>query len=322
MKTDKARKWTDKKLSKMIYQLMKIYAEADANIRAQWDDYLTALNRQIPNKIAELMAAIQAGDPARIKTAQEVLRDTILHQTPMNKKYEDMIKRTAEELYHVNDTAIKYINGELPPIYAQNYNQVLASVKSVVKGYSFDLVDADTVRQLVVLNGRLMLPPKKVDKSKDEKWNVRAINNQVLQGILSGEDMHDIAGRLSRVAVMNRVQAVRSARTMVTAAENRGRLAGMERAENDGIVLKKQWMATHDGRTRDSHARLDGEMRDVNKEFSNGLLYPGDYGGAPSEVYNCRCTMVTQVIGFRRKDGSISYVGDISRYNPDYFASR
>ena len=48
----------------------------------------------------------------------------------------------------------------------------------------------------------------------------------------------------------------------------------------------------HDDRTRPSHLELDGERRDLDEEFSNGLQYPGDPDGDPSEVYNCRCTMV------------------------------
>lgn len=319
MKVDKARKFTDKKLSKMIYRLMKIYKEADAGMRAKLEEYLKALDKQIPNRIQELQAAIASGDAAAIKKAQEVLRDTILHQTPVKKIYDDMILQTAERMSNTNETALKYINGELPPIYAQNYNQIGNNIQAAVQGYSFDIVNEQTVRQLTVLDKQLMLPPKKIDRVKDVKWNTRTINNQILQGIIQGESVGQMADRLTTVTNMNRAAAVRNARTMVTAAENRGRLAGMEQAESNGVVLKKQWMSTHDNRTRDTHAAIDGQMRDPDKPFSNGLLYPGDYAGAPSEVYNCRCTMVTQIIGYRNSDGTISYVGDIDRYSPTYF---
>ena len=46
-----------------------------------------------------------------------------------------------------------------------------------------------------------------------------------------------------------------------------------------------------DDRTRESHANLDHEIQELEDEFSNGLQYPGDPSGDPSEVYNCRCTM-------------------------------
>ena len=64
-----------------------------------------------------------------------------------------------------------------------------------------------------------------------------------------------------------------------------------------GIKMKQMWVATLDGRTRDSHVLLDGEEREVGKEFSNKCMYPGDPKGPPSEVYNCRCTLVAVVDG-------------------------
>ena len=62
-----------------------------------------------------------------------------------------------------------------------------------------------------------------------------------------------------------------------------------------GINLKKQWMATLDGRTRHTHAALDGVVVERNEEFANGCMYPGDPRGAPAEVYNCRCTMIAVI---------------------------
>ena len=50
-----------------------------------------------------------------------------------------------------------------------------------------------------------------------------------------------------------------------------------------GIEIQKEWVCTHDDRTRPSHLELDGERRDLDEEFSNGLQYPGDPDGDPSE---------------------------------------
>lgn len=56
----------------------------------------------------------------------------------------------------------------------------------------------------------------------------------------------------------------------------------------------KQWDATLDGRTRDSHRRVDGEIRELDEKFSNGLMFPGDPSGGAAEVVNCRCTSNTR----------------------------
>ena len=91
---------------------------------------------------------------------------------------------------------------------------------------------------------------------------------------------------------MNRKNAVRAARTAATGAENGGRMDSYFAAEEMGIKIEKQWLATLDGRTRDSHADLDGKHVPNDEAFDNGLMYPGDPSGYASEVYNCRCTMI------------------------------
>ena len=57
-------------------------------------------------------------------------------------------------------------------------------------------------------------------------------------------------------------------------------------------VEKKEWLATMDDRTRESHADLNGEVRELDKDFSNGLAYPGEPSGDPEEIINCRCTIL------------------------------
>ena len=65
-------------------------------------------------------------------------------------------------------------------------------------------------------------------------------------------------------------------------------------AKAKGADIVKQWDATLDGRTRDSHRRVDGEIRELDEKFSNGLMFPGDPSGSAAEVINCRCTSNTR----------------------------
>ena len=65
-------------------------------------------------------------------------------------------------------------------------------------------------------------------------------------------------------------------------------------AKSRGANVLKQWDATLDGRTRPSHARIDGEIRETDEEYSNGLMFPGDPSGPAAEVINCRCVSKTR----------------------------
>ena len=47
-----------------------------------------------------------------------------------------------------------------------------------------------------------------------------------------------------------------------------------------------------DKKTRTSHAHVDGEIRELEEKFSNGLLYPSDPKGKAEEVINCRCALL------------------------------
>jgi hypothetical protein len=220
------------------------------------------------------------------------------------KRFTEMKEQCAKQLLNVNQTALAYVNGELPEVYALNYNAFAGSVNGV-GGYSFTLVDADTVRNLATTDTSL-LPYKQLDPSKDIPWNMKKINAETLQGILQGESMDKIAKRLRNVQEMNKTQAIRSARTIVTGAENKGRQDSYARAEADGIVLQKEWISSDQpGRTRDWHmpGAFEKLIVDQDKPFENEMgkiMFPGDPSAHPSNVYNCRCTMAAVVKGFKK----------------------
>lgn len=167
-----------------------------------------------------------------------------------------------------------------------------------VDGYNFTLIDKKTIEYLQGLK-------KTVNVAKDYSWNNKLIGAELLRGVLGGESIPKIAGRLRNVEKKMEKSAVKNARTMTTAAQNRGRLDGMAQAQADGVIMQKMWVATHDGRTRDSHAEIDGEQQDQDDSFTNGLMFPGDPAGEASLVYNCRCTMISVVKGFRSDDGTV-----------------
>lgn len=180
-----------------------------------------------------------------------------------------------------------------------NYEEELAQ---------FDMVDETTVARLQ-MRGDISVPKKKINIPKDEQWNTKKMNSKLLQGILNGDSIPKMAKSLEEVIGANSYSAIRNARTMTTEAECGGRLASYKSLDSQGVVQKKVWMATPDDRTRPTHVDIDGEEQDIDKPFSNGCMFPADGKGPAEEVWMCRCTMTDHIIGFRRKDGSISKVG-------------
>lgn len=289
---DKAHRLTDEKLEEMERRLSAIYSRAEKEIQKTADEYFSKFAKQDEAK----RKLLEQG-----KITEEEYTKWRKGKVMYGKRFTEMKEQCAKQLLNVNQTAIAYVNGELPEVYALNYNALESAVDGV-GGYSFTLVDTDTVRNLAVTDTSL-LPYKEIDPAKDIPWNMKKINAETLQGILQGESMDKIAKRMMNVQEMNKTQAIRSARTIVTGAENKGRQDSYKRAEEDGIVVKREWISTNDSRTRHWHAELDGVEVDIDEPWVNEfgeIMFPGDPSADPANTYNCRCSMAAKVIGFKK----------------------
>lgn len=291
---DKAHRLTDKELERMERHLSAIYSQAGKEIEETAKKYF--------EKFAELdeqKKKLLSDGKITEREYKTWRKNKILY----GKRYTKLKEQISEQLAHTNETALAYVNGQLPPVYALNYNATGKGIADEVKGYSFELTDANAVKNLATAK-KIVLPEKKLDIPADKLWNAKKVNSEVLQGILQGDSMDKIAKRMRRVTDMNATSAIRNARTMVTIAENSGRLDGMRHAEEDGIEIKKEWIATSDGRVRHWHAELDGVQKDIDEPFENEfgkIMFPADPSADGANVYNCRCTMASVVVGFRKR---------------------
>lgn len=176
-------------------------------------------------------------------------------------------------------------------------------IEQVAGDVGLTMYDEQSAKRLAVEQPDLMPyypKDKALKRGIDLTWGKRQITAQVTQGILTGETVKQMSDRLqSSITGMNRASAIRAARTAVTGAENSGRMDSYDTAEKMGIKVKKQWVATIDGRTRHSHALLDGVSISNDRKFDNGCRFPGDPAGPAWEVYNCRCTLIADVSDFR-----------------------
>lgn len=291
---DRAHILTDKELEEMERHLSAIYARAEKELQEKVNAYFKRFE-ELDAKKRELVEAGKLTEQEYKRWRQNKIM-TGQHWTAMK-------EQAAQELLQANRTAQEYINGRLPSVYTTNYNLTSEGVSEAVKGYSFELVDASTVKNLAT-SDKTLLPYKYIDGKKDVRWNTAKVNSEVLQGIVQGESIPNIAKRLRNVTEMNRASAIRNARTTVTSAENKGRMDMLHDAAEKGVVVHKVWMATHDSRVREAHDLLDGQEQDIDDPFESELgpiMYPGDVEADPANTYNCRCSLTYKVIGFKRR---------------------
>lgn len=295
--------YADLELDKMEKEIAVIYNTAKDELQEKWKAYMVKATKKTDNLYQAFVAANKTGNAEEIAKTKEAYEKAMLNMTLQNEHYQAMVNQITDKLAETNQIALTYINNQMPKVYCHSYNE-FANEK--IKGYSFELVNEDAVAYLVKSGNTNLLPQKQLNVEKDKAWNTKQINSGVLQGILQGESVPKIAGRLMEVTDMNQKSAIRNARTMTTGAENKGRQDSFERATNDGVEIERIWVAaTGDGRTRDWHIELNGQKRAVDEPFENSvgqIMYPGDPDADPSNVYNCRCAIRAHVKGFHFKE--------------------
>lgn len=287
----------------MEKEIQTQYRQAQKEITSKWNNYMDRAGKRLEGRQNALSSALASGDKDKIAEAKNALESAQKAVTLQSAKYKAMVEDTALRISESNQTAIDYINNRTPNIYANNYNQVNGIAEDA--GVQFRIINEDVVKKRI-REGDIKLPKSRLSIPKDVRWNTKKMNSSVLQGILQGESMNDIAKRLLPIVDNNVNSALRNARTLVTQAENSGRLDSYKALEEEGAVLKKVWMATSDDRTREAHAELDGQERDIDEPFEdidgNELMFPADPDAEPETVYNCRCTMVTRIVSVNGKE--------------------
>ena len=291
-KPDAAHLQTDKELAKLEKRIAKIYKEAADDLQKTIDDYFA----KFAKRDAKQKARLEAGE-----ITEQEYKQWRLAQMGRGERFKALQSRVAERYTEANETAVQYVNDATPGIYSLNRNYSAYTIEKVAGNVGFDLWDEQTVRRLIVDNPEVMpyYPPEKaLKRGIDLAYGKKQISASVTSSILQGKSIPRIAKDLqTRMPEMNKASAIRTARTAVTGAQNAGRMDSYVAAEKMGIKVQKEWIATIDGRTRHSHAMLDGKVVDKDKKFENGCMFPGDPNGPAAEVYNCRCALIAAVDG-------------------------
>lgn len=296
---DIAHKRTDKILDELEKRIAKEYKQAGKEAERKMADYLSDIRKR-----GEVMRQkMLAGEISK----QEYRRWMTSH-IAVGKRWQEMRDNLAQDYANAGKIARKMTGEALPDVYALNHN--FAAWEIETKGrvdLSYTLYDRHTVERLIRDNPKLLPDPnpntargRMILEHKELQWNRQEITSAVTQGILQGEPVHKIADRMAQVTDRNYAGSIRNARTAVTSAQNGGRMDCYRDAEKMGIDIRKTWVATLDDRTRHAHRQLHGQTVAVDEPFrADGyeIMFPGSPAADPAMVYNCRCTMISQIKG-------------------------
>ncbi len=122
----------------------------------------------------------------------------------------------------------------------------------------------------------------------------QVVKAEIIRGVASNLSYSDIARNISNYSEADMHKAMRIARTEGHRVQNEARFDSMNTAKSKGANIVKQWDSTLDGKTRPEHGKLDGQIRELDEDFTvagYSAKYPGSFGD-PYMDCNCRCCML------------------------------
>lgn len=305
---DYGAKIADKAFDQSVRKIREVYRQAAVNLQDKLADFM---NRHRA-KGTEMLDKLKNGE-----ITQAAYHAWMRGQVFTGKQWKDKVESAVKMLDTANKQCADIIQKEKLTVFAENYNHAAYELEKKVKGVvSFNIYNEKTAAQLIKTNPK-MLPEWKIHERKDYAWSRQKVETAITQGIIQGEGIDQITDRMVNALCTGNENKMRTfARTAVTGAQNAGRQAQMDDAEEMGIEVKKKWIATLDNRTRDTHQELDGQTIGKDEPFTVQLddgteaeiMFPGDPSCKyPELIYNCRCSMIEVYEGIERRSVRRAY---------------
>lgn len=120
------------------------------------------------------------------------------------------------------------------------------------------------------------------------------VKQELMRGLASQLTYQQIARNISDYGQSDMYRSMNIARTEGHRVQNQARFDSMGAAKKKGANIVKQWDSTFDGKTRPEHGQLDGQVRELEEDFTvagYSAPHPGAFGD-PYMDCNCRCCML------------------------------
>lgn len=200
----------------------------------------------------------------------------------------------------------KQISGAIDNLQGKNYSSVANYLQeSYTNGFVGNMYDlqGQGVPLVIPIDEKQVL--KAVEKTGDDfklanKLGVptnelkKQVKEELQRGLASQLSYAEIARNISDYGLANMHRTMNIARTEGHRVQNEARMDSMFAAKEKGADIVKQWDSTLDGNTRPEHQELDGQIREIDEDFTVGSYSapcPGMFGD-PYMDCNCRCAML------------------------------
>jgi hypothetical protein len=211
------------------------------------------------------------------------------------KQYQEAIKAQLEgALANLQSNSYATVSDYLTRSYQEGYLGTMYDLQG--RGIPLVMpIDQEQVAQAIQLNTKLSTSLYN-RMGEDVKVLKKAVKQEVSRGIAQGMTWSQVASNLAGNMKHTPFQkaynnSIRIARTEGHRIQNNATLDAQKNAKDRGADIVKRWNAVLDGKTRDVHRELDGQVREIGEMFEAAgykVEAPGMFGD-PSQDCNCRC---------------------------------
>ena len=248
---------------------------------------ITKKSKELQDQINSLGALVDLTDDEAEKATLKSMQQSKVYQ----KQYQDALKKQVSSILdNMQVEEFKTVNEYLNKCYEEGF-----------LGTMYDL-QGQGIPLIMPLDQEAMVRAVQTDSKisqglytrlgEDVSVLKKKITAQVSRSISTGMSFQQMAQQLAGYTNIGFNNAVRIARTEGHRIQVQSGMDACYKAKDKGADVVKQWDSTLDKRTRESHAKVDGEIRELDEPFSNGLMYAGDPNGGAAEVVNCRCALL------------------------------
>lgn len=207
------------------------------------------------------------------------------------KQYQDALKKQVGSILdNMQVEEFKTVSDYLNKCYEQGFLSTMYSLQQQGIPLCFPM-DQEAMVRAVQLDSKIS-KGLYTRLGEDVSLLKKKITAQVSRGISTGMSFQQVAQQLAAYTNIGYNNAVRIARTEGHRIQVQSGMDACYKAKEKGADVVKQWDSTLDGATRPSHQKVDGEIKELDEKFSNGLMFPGDPAGGAAEVCNCRCALL------------------------------
>jgi hypothetical protein len=293
-----------RQLNRLRRRILRVYGTARREMQEQLTEFLAKYKQLDERKREQLDVGEITEEDYRIWLQNQVFQSDLMHAKL------DGITQTCAT---AQQTAYKLARDEQYNIFSFGANWTFYELEQAA-GVTFGLTlyNTEAVRLLLQERPRLV-PNKRIKSESNRTYDARVFNRYVMQGIVQGKSVHDIAVQAVNGMADTEIHwAMNNAITALTSAQNAGALQQMRNAQALGIEVKKRWNSTHDYRTREMHRLLDQQTAELGKQELKDNAYVTDCKAAVAPLGRGCCHLDVWEINRRIAGGDTSHWEDIA----------